>query len=420
MKKLLNPILLFMLTVMIAACDKGGGGDTPVPTQVSISNLQYTASTNIIIPYQERFFINGTLDYTNAQSGVTQVRLLTSAGVDLTIAVQGASASSGTIIGSFEITMPTQPGSYTFQVWIVDGKGNSSNKLSGAIQMNVNDAAQAWVTLSQQYALHDVISKGGMFIGVGENGTIVSSTNGAAWTQRGLPFNATLRSICWTGNQYVVVGSNNAIMTSPDGNNWIKRSVIETDTHLYGVASSGNHIVAVGLNNMDNSPQIIYSTDGINWTRTGTTIPGAELSAITWSGSKYVAVGVRYGAPFIMSSPNGLDWEITYTTTAGPQGHLVDIVWSGSRFVATGAYVTAVSTDGVFWNINPNSGFYTPGVTWTGNKFVAVALNQIYTSPDGVTWTKSADVPYSLKSIAWSGTQYIAVGFISPVIMSSP
>lgn len=413
-------MFLFMLTIIIAACDKGSGGDTPVPTQVSISNLQYTASTNIIIPYQDKFYINGTIDYTNAQGGVSQVRLLTSAGVELIIPVQGATATSGTIMGTFEIAMPNQPGTYSFQVWIIDGKGNSSNKLSGSIQMNVNDAAQAWVTLSQQYTLHDVIWKNGMFIAVGENGTIVSSPNSARWTPAVSGENYDLRSLCWTGNQYIIVGDYNTIISSPDGINWNKRGVYEPTITLYGIASSGNTIVAVGRNTSDDSPQIIYSTDGINWTRTGTTIPGAELSAITWSGSKYVAVGERYGAPFIMSSPNGLDWEITYMSTSGPQGHLVDIAWSGSRFVATGVYVNAVSTDGVFWNIYPNSGTYTPGVTWSGNRFVAVALNKIYTSPDGITWTKSADVPYSLKSITWSGTQYVAVGFISPVIMSSP
>lgn len=409
-----------MLTLIIAACDKGSGDDTPVPIQVSISNLQYTTSTNIIIPYQESFYINGTIDYTNAQSGASQLRLVTSAGVDMSMGLEGLyQSNSGTIMGVFEIAMPTQPGTYSFQVWIIDGKGNSSNKLSGSIQMNVNDAAQAWVTLSQQYTLHDVIWKNGMFIAVGENGTIVSSPNSARWTQQVSGENYDLRSLCWTGNQYIVVGDYNTIISSPQGINWNKRGVYDPTVRLYGIASNGNSIVAVG-SNTDDSPQIIYSTDGINWTRAGTTIPGAELSAITWSGSKYVAVGARYGRPFIMSSPNGLDWEITYMSTSGPQGHLVDIAWSGSRFVATGAYVTAVSTDGVFWNIYPNSGTFTPGVTWSGNRFVAVALNKIYTSPDGITWTKSADVLYPLKSITWSGTQYIAVGFASPVIMSSP
>ena len=407
---------------MIAACDKGGGGDTPVPTQVSISNLQYTASTNIIIPYQERFFINGTLDYTNAQSGVTQVRLLTSAGVDLTIAVQGASASSGTIIGSFEITMPTQPGSYTFQVWIVDGKGNSSNKLSGTINMSVNDAAKAWVTMSQQYALHDVIWKNGMFIGVGDNGTIVTSTNGAQWTSRASGTNSTLHSVCWIGNKYIAVGNNSTILSSADGISWAYRYLIDPNVNLYSVASNTNEVVAVGWNMATNSTQIMVSMDGMSWTvNESFKIPNAELTSIAVSGTNglYAAVGKKNGYPLILVSIDGVEWH-DWSPMQVSQASPADIVYSGNRWVLTGYGVTGYSYSGNSWTMNYNPGFSAPGVTWSTNKFVAVALDGIYTSPDGVTWTKSADVPYSLKSIAWSGTQYIAVGFVSPVIMSSP
>lgn len=37
-------------------------------------------------------------------------------------------------------------GTYTFEVWVIDSKGNSSNKLSGTFEIKIDDTGTQWTT----------------------------------------------------------------------------------------------------------------------------------------------------------------------------------------------------------------------------------------------------------------------------------
>jgi hypothetical protein len=408
------------LALLLTATGCGKDGDdtpAPPPTTFSIANLQYDPSTAIVKAQQPSLPINGTVTYKDAQNGVAQLRMKTSAGADLTVPVQGVTAASGTVAGSFQVAMPARAGAYSFELWLVDGRGASSNKLTGSLTMTVNDAATTWEMISQQHTLHKVTWAANKYLAVGENGKILSSPNGGNWTQHPSGTTNTLYGVCWTGTQYVAVGQHHTILTSPDGTSWTPRTSFVQGVHLNGVASSGSGLVAVGWNAPKNSTEIKTSTDGITWTSNAFAVTGGELTGLTWSGSQYVAVGKAFGYPLILTSPNGTTW----TNRSGIEdvpGQLADVVWSGSQYVATGYSAMATSADGLTWKLYKNPSFSAAGITWSGSRFVAAGIGGIDSSADGVTWSKAFDVPHTLRSVTWSGFQYVAVG--SSALMVSP
>lgn len=418
MKK--HPFTAAALVLLLTApgCGKDGD-DTPAPptTSFTISNLQYDPTTAVIRAHLPHLVIGGTVAYADARNGVAQLRMKTPEGADLTVPVQDASSASGTVTGSFQVAMPKKAGAYPFELWLVDGGGASSNKLTGSLTMTVNDAATHWEMVSREHTLHKVIWANNKYLAVGEKGIILSSPDGGTWTAHPSPVSQTLHGVCWTGAQYVAVGENNTIITSPDGTGWTTRSTASQGVHLYSVASSGSGLTAVGWNVSKNSTEIRNSTDGMLWSSNTFAVTGGELNGITWSGSLYVAVGKAFGYPLILTSPNGATW----TNRSGIEdvpGQLADVVWSGSRFVATGYSAGATSTDGLTWKLHKSSSFSAAGVTWSGSKFVAAGIGGIYTSTDGTTWTKVFDTPQTLRGITWSGFQYVAVG--ASAIMVSP
>lgn len=418
MKKQITALVALLILTLVWSCEKDGSDTSAPATSFTITNLQYSPGVTTIkahIPLQ----VSGTVDYVHAQNGVAQLKVKTSAGGDITVQVPGAAAEDGTVAGVFEAVWPTQAGDYTFDLWLVDGRGTASNKLTGSIKMTVSDAATTWTDVSRQYSLHRVIWANGKYVAVGGAGTILTSVNGGVWTPQNSGTSNTLYGACWTGSQYLVVGSNKTILTSPDGITWTKRIVNSDEVDLYAIACSGSQLVAVGTNENSNSSEILTSTDGVSWTSSAFKVTGGELTAITWSGSQYVVVGEAFGYPLILTSPNGATWT-NRSGLSDATGQLSDVVWSGSRFVASGYEAMATSPDGVSWNVYRNPLFSAGGVTWSGSKFVAAGTSGIFTSTDGVTWTKTYTSTYSLRGITWSGFQYVAVGTGTPVIMVSP
>ncbi|MFZ4790022.1 MAG: InlB B-repeat-containing protein [Candidatus Competibacteraceae bacterium] len=286
--------------------------------------------------------------------------------------------------------------------------------------------------------LYGVAWSGAQFVAVGWGGTILTSPDGVTWTPRYLGTTGWLFGVAWSGAQFVAVGS--GVMTSPDGVTWTSR-VSGTLEPLYGVAWSGTQFVAVG------GDVVVTSPDGVTWTSRASGTTGGSLRDVAWSGTQFVAVGwggvivtspdgitwtsrtSKYasndvawsGTQFvavgfgdaILTSPDGVTWTSRASGTTG--GSLRDVAWSGTQFVAVGfGGVIVTSPDGVTWTSRV-SGYQLLDVTWSGTQFVAVGTD-VMTSPDGVTWTSRVS-GYSLSGVTWSGTQFVAVG---TGVMTSP
>ena len=87
-----------------------------------------------------------------------------------------------------------------------------------------------------------------------------------------------------TNGLFVTVGDNGIILTSSDGISWTKRTSVTTN-NLYGVTYGNSTFVTVG-----NNGTILVSSNGTTWTsRNSGTIN--NLSGVTYVNSTFVTVG---------------------------------------------------------------------------------------------------------------------------------
>ncbi|MEW6424257.1 MAG: prepilin-type N-terminal cleavage/methylation domain-containing protein [Bacillota bacterium] len=173
---------------------------------------------------------------------------------------------------------------------------------------------------------------GGLFVVVGDNGTILTLADGAGWMPQnsGLHRNAVLRGVAWgrpaENLLFVAVGEKGTddkgtILTSSDGENW---TPLNNENRLNGVTWGGNKFVAVG----DKGTILTWTgEDGESWESQD---PGLEpnqkniaLHGIAWSAglNLFVAVGDK---GTILTSTDGENWQSrTSGTTADLHGIVI-------------------------------------------------------------------------------------------------
>lgn len=239
-----------------------------------------------------------------------------------------------------------------------------------------------------------------LHITVGEDGLIMSSTDGSEWNTENSPTTNWLNDVVWGNNRFIAVGANGTILSSPDGSVWNTVSS-GTTGNLTGVTWSGSAFVVVGLSDVLTSP------DGDTWS--SGTAPVANLESVAWSNNLGMFASVGWNGA-IYTSNSGNVWTNRSPTTYSP--NYKDIIWSGTHFIAVGERGEVVtSSNGVTWTTQ-TSGSDIQSVIWDGSQFVAVGdQGKVLTSPDGNTWTydSSGDGADFLQDIAWSGSHY-AVG----------
>jgi hypothetical protein len=74
------------------------------------------------------------------KNGVDKIRLNNSSGADITIAIPDPTVpvTNGTLTGAVEFIMPTEPATFTFEVWIIDKAGRESNRLNGKVDIVID------------------------------------------------------------------------------------------------------------------------------------------------------------------------------------------------------------------------------------------------------------------------------------------
>lgn len=217
------------------------------------------------------------------------------------------------------------------------------------------------------------------YLSVGAGGTVIAltpATSSTVWaTQTSNTPNA-LYALANNGAGYTVaVGDLGAIITSSDGATWTDRTAASggatpvTANPLYGVTygystTLAKYIfVAVGA-----SGTLLYSTDGINWTNvTPSPAPGYDLNGVTYGGLDanghpiFVAVGT---SGTVLTSEDGVSWTPQTSTTIPTTSNLTAIAYSPSR------RFMAVAADGNIYY----SEYYSSGSTTVGNGATTWAL----------------------------------------------
>jgi len=219
----------------------------------------------------------------------------------------------------------------------------------------------------------------GLFVAVGDNGTILTSPDGTTWTKRTSGTSEYLRGVTSGNGLFVTVGFFGTILTSPDGITWTERTS-GIFRNLYGVTSGNGLFVTVG-----ESGTILTSPDGNSWTkRTSGTYN--SLYDVTYGNNKFVTVG-KSGT--ILTSSDGTTWT---SRTSGTNVGLNGVTYGNGLFVTVGWNGTILtSPDGISWTQRTSGSqqFDLYGLTYGNGLFVTVGESgTILTSPDGNSWTK--------------------------------
>lgn len=128
--------------------------------------------------------------------------------------------------------------------------------------------------------LEKLTSAGDIVVGFA-SGALWISRDGIAWNRQANPG---IAALAWNGDLYVGVGSNGLIVTSSDAMTWRTRDT-GTTAFLGTIATNGRQFVAAGM-----SGTILTSDDGETWTRRAEETP-IQLHAVAWTGDRFVAVG---------------------------------------------------------------------------------------------------------------------------------
>jgi hypothetical protein len=275
----------------------------------------------------------------------------------------------------------------------------------------VSDDGLTWTAApyEAQSKLRHVVGDGGRFLATGY-GVVGTSLDGFVWSIEDLSTSSSVNGLAWDGADYLGVGDDGFMMSSAEGSRWTQLS--ENAFEYSGtweideLAIGGSTIVGVGAG-------IVRSRRGVDWE--WHPAPGdVGLVSVIWTGSEFWAVG-EFG---IINGVDGLSWNqalLDYDI------RLNDIVWNGSLFVAVGwnpssgdgRKLVLTSPDGTDWSyqwFDQEEHLLTVG--WTGSRFVASGTGAYdLTSADGTDWVrlpKAEDL--KVADMAWNGTRLVAVG----------
>ncbi len=333
----------------------------------------------------------GTTSYSIPADGLSVGDRLVLVGLAREVAIPGALAGSGLIVGGFTFA----------PVHVMDDSGRTWRSASAiGIPQFATLLGVAW-TGSQLVA----VGYGTDLGGCPQYGLIVTSPDAQTWTRRTDCQSAPmipLWGIAASGTQIVVVGAS-GILTSPDGATWTAQSGAE-GKFLLDVAWSGTTFVAVGEGGV-----ILTSTDGTSWAPQ-TSGTQDDLWAVAWNGAAFVAAGGN--GTILLSSADGTSWS---PATSGTTNGLLGVGGPAGMMVAVGGAGTILtSAGGLSWtSVGPGTTLPNyQGVGWSGQRLVAVgSQGTIATSTDGATWTsRFSPLSVDLRGVAWTGTRWVAVG----------
>ena len=263
-------------------------------------------------------------------------------------------------------------------------------------------------TVESAYDINGLAYGNGIHVAVSDNGRIIRSTDGVAWSQVNYSTTKRLTDAIFTGTQFVISGNDGFLLTSPNGVTWTDRRMGRTKD-LFAIIYTNGQFVAAG-----HDGTILTSPTGINWTaRTSGT--GQDLHGLTHGGGLYVACG-RNGT--VITSPNGITWTPRATPTTN---YLERIAWGGGRFVAVGTGGTIISsTNGIQWTQHANPApahAELEGVAYGAGRFMAVGKVDTGTvnalmllSTNGTDWTDvSVVIGKGARGVAFGHDQFLVV-----------
>ncbi len=258
----------------------------------------------------------------------------------------------------------------------------------------------------------------GRWVIVGNDGSILSSVDGAEWTAELNPAApARLDDVVFGGGTFVAVGrSANMLLTSTDGRQWTKQTpkfsgcneVIHDGTRFVSVLSGGF---------------VFVSTNGIDWTFTHSVPLTYDVGGVAFGNGRYVEAGYKRTGqpPDLFSSP---DLSVWTRHDSKLDENLMNVGFGLGLFIAVGqGGALSTSPDGVEWTARnvPHGGFIWD-VCEGGQRLVAAAQwGRLLTSQNGTDWVPhETGLTWHLTDVAFGNGTFVAVGWDGQIVQSDP
>ena len=211
------------------------------------------------------------------------------------IGVTGTMPNRGAVVITPSTQNQTIPAGYHNGSGYVKG---DANLVAGNIKNGVNifgvagnliPYSSVWIQRTNSFGslnILDVAYDNNMWVAVGEDGKLATSTNGTTWTQRTSSFGTThINSVAYGNNMFIAVGASGKLATSTNGTTWTQRTSSFGTSNIYDVVYDNNMWVAVGQ-----SGKLATSTDGITWSqRTSSFTSG--IYGVAYGNNTWVIVG---------------------------------------------------------------------------------------------------------------------------------
>ena len=243
----------------------------------------------------------------------------------------------------------------------------------------------------------------GFFVGVGDNGRVVRSSNGGLnWSDEDSQTTADLHRVVAHSTQYLIAVGDAGTTLRRVGTAAVWDTTLSPgNTALRDVASNGSILVAVG-----DDGTILRSTDqGLSWSRQ--TLPGApDLRGVATRAASNIFAAVGLGGRIVRSTNLGVDWE----DVTSPTGQdLFDVAQDSNNFVAVGAAGTILrsstnnAASGTWAVVDAGITTALRGVWYDGTRFYVVGDAEVVTrSFDGTSWIQTAVQPS-----AWTDVKHL-------------
>jgi hypothetical protein len=251
----------------------------------------------------------------------------------------------------------TLGGTYTVTVTVSDMKGGTA---TASKMITVTDTIDTWTTRTTGKTVdwNGIANNGSRVVLVGDNsqgnpfnGAWAWSTDGTTWTSGDFGSNEHLYDVCYDGTQFIAVGEKyrfgsdqweGLILTSTDGAAWTQR--YWTGLPLRSVAC-GTGMAVVG----GDSGTLLRSTNGTSWSAVGSApVPSTHrIDGLAYGNNVFVLTAYTYdfalpgysGGHVVATSGDGLTWtDQSSGTTIDSWKDLRRTAFLNDRFFSSGWY----------------------------------------------------------------------------------
>ena len=344
--------LLFLLTLILAACGGNGDGSKTGPEPVQhvpeMSNLQLSPDSAVFMENGGSIVVNAEITFSDAGRDIAAMWVEMPDGTSFKFD-ESVAAATGTL--TEDLTMPTnQLGEFLVEVWLVDESGDSS--AHHVIDFTVSGDMWTSRLNGLPYVLQDVVWNGTVFVAVGSDGRVLTSADGIDWVPRALATDAHLHGVASFGAEIVAVGSEIVLLSDDHGETWVTKQV-SAETTLGAVAVNSSQVVVAGRNEAFDPIMMISEDRGDTW-QVIDSWPDQPMyfTDLAYRDGLFVAAAdtrffIREGGGWVFVSPDGKLWNDIYHD---PESGFLTVIDEGSRFTVAGSDGAAISSiDGFNW-----------------------------------------------------------------------